>query len=155
MSMARKFVSLVCVVALSVPYASLARANTYYTRQYYSTWRKHPQRSYHYRYYYYKPSTTYVGYKHHYVIYYPSRPRYAYFYNPYRKVYWGRCPIQTGGKGEYSLLAEKDRKGTLEEIPEAAFPKPGPVPPVPESSDGVAMELPPDDLPADDALPKQ
>ncbi len=154
MSLVQKALCLVCALALSVPISPVAQAGTYTVRQYYSTWRKHPQRSYHYRYYYYKPSLSYSGYRHHYAIYYPSRPRYVYFYNPYKKVYWGRCPVQTNGQPQYAMLAEKDRKANLEEIPEAAFPKPGPVPPIPEASDGVPMELPPDDLPSDETLPK-
>jgi len=145
---------LACVLAVGLAPGLEAQATTYYTRQYYSSWRKHPTRTYYYRYYYYKPATTYVGYKHHYAIYYPQRPKYVYFYNPYKKVYWGRCPVQTGGKGQYSLLAEKDRKGNIDEIPESAFPKPGPLPPVPESSDGTPMELPPDDLPAEEPAAK-
>jgi hypothetical protein len=79
----------------------------------------------------------------------------VYFYNPYKKHYWGRCPVDHGGKPVYSMLAEKDRKGDLEEIPESAFPPPGNVPPLPESTDGAGMELPPDDLPSSESLPKQ
>ncbi|HZU34843.1 MAG TPA: hypothetical protein VFA18_02980 [Gemmataceae bacterium] len=130
------------------PGASHASAVT--SRQYHASWAKHPQRGYYYRTYYYKPTVDYVGYRHHYVVYYPRRPQHLYFYNPYKKVYWGRCPTQTQGKAQYSLLAEKDRKATIEEIPESAFPKPGELPPVPESNDGTKMDLPPDDLPQDE-----
>jgi hypothetical protein len=114
-------------------------------RQYYSGWSKH--NAYHYRTYYYKPSPTYYGYKHHYVVHFPTRPTHYYFYNPYKKTYWGRCPVNHGGQPVYSMLAEKDRKGSVSEIPESAFPKPGNVPPIPESTDNEPLDLPPDDLP--------
>src|SRR5262245_28932623 len=69
-------------------------------RQYYGYYRFYKPGNYFYRLYYYKPSPNYVGYKHHYTIYYPSRPRFQYFYNPYKKVYWGRCPARTNGKAQ-------------------------------------------------------
>lgn len=129
------------------------QANTYSSRQYYTGWSRHPQRTYYYRHYYYKPAATYYGYKHHYVIYYPKRPQYVYYYNPYKKVYWGRCPSSCGGTEQYSLLAEEDRKANIEDIPEKAFPKPAQMPAIPESSDGAKVDLPPDDLPAEETLP--
>ncbi len=116
-------------------------------RQYYGSWHKHQQHSYSYRPLYYKPTPTYSGYKHHYAVYHPSRPKHVYFYNPYKKTYWGRCELSREGRNEYSLLAEKDRKGALEEIPEAAFPAPAPAPALPETTDGATLDLPPDDLP--------
>lgn len=122
-------------------------------RQYYGGWAKHPRRSYHYRHYYYKPSPGYVGYKHHYAIHHPSRPKHVYFYNPYKKVYWGRCPLSSGGKPAYSLLPESARKATLEEIPESAFPPPGEMPRIPDAEDDATLELPPDDLPPDEGIP--
>lgn len=128
-------------------------ADGYSPRQYYGPVYKHPKQEYSYRAYYYKPSPTYAGYKHHYAIYVPSQPRYIYFYNPYTKQYWGRCPTQTAGKAQYSLLAPKDRKGSLRDIPESAFPAPSSPPPVPESTDGASLELPPDDLPGEGTLP--
>lgn len=64
--------------------ATTALADGYSSpRQYYSGWNKSPTQTYYYRYYYYKPSASYAGYKHHYVIYFPSRPKYVYYYNPY------------------------------------------------------------------------
>lgn len=144
---------------LSAPMAG--DAYTYSYRQYYSGWHKPAGYSYHYRNYYYKPTPDYYGYKHHYVVYYPQKPQYLYYYNPYKKTYWGRCPTQTNGQPQYSLLDEKDRRASLDEIPEKAFPKPGPMPPIPESvpskeSDGksVPVDLPPDDLPTEDGLPR-
>lgn len=122
-------------------------------RQYYSSWNKHPTRAYSYRQYFYKPSPTFAGYKHHYVISYRARPKFLYFFNPYKKVFWGRCPSDHGGKPKYSLLAEKDRKGQISEIPEEAFPEPGALPPVPEATDDATLDLPPDDLPPDGQPP--
>ena len=90
---------------------------------------------------------------HHYVISFPHKPGLL-FLQPVTKQYWGRCPVKTDGKPLYSLLAEKDRKGKIDDIPEAAFPKPGALPPIPESDDGATIDLPPDDLP-DEATPTE
>ena len=118
-------------------------------RQYYSPWQKHPKHNYHFRRYYFKPNVGFAGYRHHYVIHHPGRPKHAFFFNPYKKAYWGRCELDSKGKAEYSMLPEEHRKGTLAEIPESAFPKPSPVPPIPESGDDIPMDLPPDDLPSE------
>jgi hypothetical protein len=121
-------------------------------RQYYGNWHAH-RAGYAYRPYYFKPHAQFHGYKHHYVIHHPKHPQHLYFYNPYKKQFWGRCPVATNGKAQYSLLAEKDRSGDLEKIPEAAFPEPGPLPTVPEATDDLKLDLPPDDLPDVSALP--
>jgi hypothetical protein len=153
---AAKSIGLVGICLLGTLWAGEARGQYYVVRQYYSSWRKYPQRDYYYRVYYYKPTVSYAGYRHHFVIYTPARPQYYYYYNPYRRVYWGRCPVQNEGKQLYSLLAEADRKATLEEIPEKAFPKPGKLPALPESDpkEKAQLDLPPDDLPAGNTLPK-
>jgi hypothetical protein len=122
-------------------------------RQYYSGWSFHSRNRYYYRSYYYKPTPTYTAFRHHYALYFPTRAQHVYFYNPYRKVYWGRCPARYEGEPGYSMLAEADRKPRLDEIPETAFPKPGAPPPIPDSTDNVRMDLPPDDLPTDVVLP--
>ena len=119
-------------------------------RQYYGSWKKHPTHDYQYREYYYKPAPEYRGYKHHYVIRTPKKPKHQYFYNPYKKRYWGRCPVDHGGQPMYSRLAEADQRVKLSEIPESAFPPPGELPPIPDSDDGALLDLPPDDLPAFD-----
>ena len=66
----------------------------------------------------------------------------------------GSLPIARRRQGAYSLLAPNDRKGSLEQIPESAFPEPSAMPPIPESNDEAVMEMPPDDLPDRQALPK-
>lgn len=134
--------------SLTIP-ASDADAAYRLRRSYYSSWSYYPKRTYYYRYYYYKPYNAYDGYKYHYTIYYPTQPRYVYYYNPGTKYYWGRYDLEEKG---YSMLAEKDRKTKLEDIPESAFPKPGKMPAIPESKDGET--IPPiaaDDLPTKDA----
>src|SRR6476620_4226240 len=118
--------------------AASSQATYYGPRQYYTGWSS-TSYGYYYRTYYYKPYPTYTSYSYHYVIYYPSQP-YYYYYNPYRQVYWGRSPVQNDGKAVYSLLADEHRKGTLAEIREENFPKPGPMPPVPESKGDAKME---------------
>lgn len=149
--MHRRFL-LATAILFAVTAAVPALAESYGPRQYYSGWHKPATKSYHYRVYYYKPTPTYVGYRSHYVIYHPQRPNHYYFYNPVKKAYWGRCPVEQAGTPQYSLLAEKDRKGNLDQIPESAFPAPGPMPKVPEAED-LTLDLPPGDLPAVDALP--
>lgn len=127
----------------------VAEAAFYYGRSYYSSWSYYPSSSYYYSSYYYKPYSSYTGYKYHYCVYYPSTPSYVYYYNPYTSQYWGRYDLEKKG---YSLLAEKDRKKNLKEIPETAFPAPGKMPAIPESEDGVAMAEPEkDSLPKGDA----
>ena len=146
---------MVAVLALTVAglAGSAVLAKPYSARQYYGSWQKHPQKNFHFRHYYYKPTPTFAGYKHHFVVHNSQKPRHLYFYNPYKKQFWGRCPTETNGKPLYSMLAEKDRKEKLEDIDESAFPAPGPVPPVPEATDDATLELPPDDLPGNDRAP--
>lgn len=155
MTLLARRTTLVSLLFLGGLLTGVAGADDYSHRQYYGNWQKHPTQGYSYRSYYYKPTQTYSGYKHHYVIQHPGHPDHLYFYNPYQQKFWGRCPAAAEGKPLYSLLAEKDRSGDLSKIPESAFPKPGKLPPIPESADGVALDLPPDDLPASvDGLPK-
>ena len=115
-------------------------------RQYYSSWSYHPTHNYHYRTYYYRPAPRVTTYHTHYVVYRPSTPRYHYYYNPVRRVYWGRYDTEKQG---YSLLAEEDRKADLDSIPESAFPEPGPMPTVPNTDDDLKLETPPTDTPED------
>ena len=112
-----------------------------YGRQYYTSWTYYNTSSYYYSTYYYHPTPTATTYSYHYVVYYPSRPRYYYYYNPVSRHYWGRYDVQEKG---YSLLAEEDRKEKLADIKEEAFPKPGPMPAVPGTEDGLKMEVPPE-----------
>jgi hypothetical protein len=125
-----------------------------YTRQYYSSWSYYSTTRYYYRTYYYYPTTYATTYSYHYTIYYPSQPRYVYYYNPVSRQYWGRFEFGEDGKPKgYSLLAEQDRKEKLADIPESAFPKPAAMPAIPGATDGEKMSPPPADLPPTD-LPK-
>jgi hypothetical protein len=153
--------TILCATVLAVAFAIAGfnatvtnAADHFGSRQSFGDWRHH-QRGFSYRPYYYKPHQQFVGFKHHYVIHYKARPQHHYFYNPYKKQFWGRCPVATEGKPSYSLLAEKDRSGDINKIPESAFPKPGAMPPIPESTDGATLDLPPDDLPETDAIPTE
>lgn len=120
-------------------------------RQYYSSWSYYPTSNYYYTTYYYQPQDNYNGYNYHYCIYYPSTPRYVYYYNPHRRVYWGRLDLQAKDGNMYSILKEEDRKEKLSDIPESAFPKPAAMPEIPDSKDGVKIEpvknIPSQDLP--------
>ena len=137
--------------------AATANAASYRHRQYYSTWSYQPQRSYYVRRYYYKPTVSYASYDYHYCVYYPRRyssqqrySRYVYYYNPHRKVYWGRFDLEGKPGEQYSLLKEADQKENLDDIPEKAFPKPGEMPVIPDSEDKVPIEpIDAEDLPDD------
>ena len=143
-----KVLAVVGALALLAGTALVAQAHHHYGRQYYGGWNYYPQYSYYYCNYNYQPYDGYDGYEHHYCIYYPSQPRYVYYYNPYRHYYWGRLDLQAKGDDKYSLLAEKDRKESLKDIDESAFPKPGKMPPIPGSKDNVRIQpIDPDTLP--------
>src|SRR5262245_17578577 len=122
-----------------------------YLRQYYdSGYSYSPSYNYYYLRYYYLPVSTYTTYDYHYCIYYPSQPSYIYYYNPVSQVYWGRYEIGSKGDKRYSILADKDRKKELKDIPESAFPAPAAMPTIPGAKDNVAMEPPPENVPKDD-----
>jgi hypothetical protein len=111
-----------CVLTTTGVLARGSVAASYSLRQYDATWHQSQDGQYYYREYYFKPRLNYVGYRHHYVIYFPQRPKHYYFYNPYKKVYWGRCPVETNGDGRYSMLTDSARPGNLQAIRDAAFP---------------------------------
>lgn len=96
---------------------------------------------------YYSP--TYRQVRKHYVVYRPSQPRYVYYYNPYTRKYWGRYDRQTG---LYSQLANADKKATISEIPESAFPPGGAMPPA-EPGDETPMPPPPEPEPEPEPRP--
>ncbi|HEV3258015.1 MAG TPA: hypothetical protein VG013_14115 [Gemmataceae bacterium] len=116
-------------------------------RQYYSPWKYDLMRRYWYRLYYFKQDTDDEGYKQHYMVYYPSRPRYYYYYNP-KAGFWGRYDRRGLAQRRYSVLDEKDRKGSLKDIAESAFPTPAAMPFIPGSEDRVRMNAPPKRGPA-------
>jgi hypothetical protein len=105
--------------------------------QAYSDWCK--QGGYYYVVYYYQPVPD-GAYRSHRCIYYPVRPRYIYYYNPYTGTYWGRYDLEAKG---YSKLPPQAKAGKLSAIAEAAFPKPGDMPSIPENKSGMKMAVPP------------
>src|SRR5262249_52115542 len=119
-------------------------ADLYGYRQFYSSWREAPDRGYYYRHYYFKPDRDDAEYTSHYVIFDPNRPNYLYYFNPQTQTYWGRYALQQEGEPRYSLLPEGKRKPRLDQIPESAFPAPGPMPPVPGTEDVTMLPPPPD-----------
>jgi hypothetical protein len=126
--------ALVVTAASAVAQAGASR------RQYYNDWNFYPQFGYYYISYYYQPSPRDNGYKYQFCLFYPSNPRFVYYFDPALHRYWGRLDMKGTPGHQFSLLAEKDRKEKLKDIPEDAFPKPGKMPPIPESKDGTAME---------------
>jgi hypothetical protein len=134
-------IGLACGLALLASAALAPSASAqYYGRQYYGGWGYNYDYGYYYCQYNYQPYSGYDGYQHHYAIYYPSQPRYVYYYNPYRHYYWGRLDLDAKGDEKYSKLEEKDRKESLKDIDPSAFPKPARMPAIPESKDDVAMK---------------
>jgi hypothetical protein len=121
-------------------------------RQYYSPWALAPQFGYQYSVYRFQPDPG-GPYQEQYVIRDPRRPRYAYYYNPQQRVFWGRYDMDGGDNARYSVLPEKDRKATLEQVPEQAFPPPGPMPPVPQAGDNAPMLPPPPSTLKEDRSP--
>ncbi len=151
-----KYLGLALVLAGGCLLGGLAVANTYAPRQYYGGWKKHAKPGYSYRHYYYKPTPTYYGYKHHHVVHNKATPRYNYYYNTYSKKYWGRCPAGEYKTGQpyYEILKDEHRKPELKEIEEKHFSahkdtktNRDAMPPIPESKDGVPMDRGPDDKP--------
>jgi len=119
------------LLALACAAAFFAASPQQASANYYTSYVYYPSSGYYYCYYYYKPAPTYTGYNSHHCYYYPNySTQYVYYYNPYRRVYWGRYDLKNKG---YSMLAENDRKAKLEDIPDAAFPKPGEMPEIPEA----------------------
>jgi hypothetical protein len=130
--------------------AAQTPARTEDPRQSYSAWRKHAEKPYYYRWYYFKPSADDKEPQYHYGIYYPSRGKRVYFFNPSSRKFWGYYDMEAKG---YSLLPPEKRRERIDDIPAEAFPRPGKMPPLPDSTDGTTMLEPPDDLPRVTDLP--
>ena len=111
-------------------------------RQYYSGWTKHSTRSYYYRHFYYKKAAGDTTYTYHYGIYYPSRGKQVYMYNPHTRKFWGRWE---GSK--YSLLPKEKQKTLIDDIAAEDFPAAGAAPNIPGIDDSIVMIAPPDDFP--------
>lgn len=127
-------------------------ASYYYVRQYYTpTWVVNPTYGYYYTTYYFQPVAVVEPvvavepvYSYHYVIYFPSQPTYAYYYNPVTQVYWGRYSMNSKGEKRYSILAKENRKKSLKDIKETDFPELAAMPKIPGASDDVEMLPPPE-----------
>ena len=152
MNTVKSVVIAAAMVVAVVAFTNVSEANH---RQYYSNWTYQPANTYYYSTYYYQPYQNYNGYNYHYCIHYPSQPRYVYYYNPHRNVYWGRFDLEGKDGNVYSILKEEDRKEKLADIPEDKFPKPAAMPVIPDSTDNVKIEpIPLNTIPTKD-LPKK
>lgn len=140
-----KLLTLAGAVALVAALGASSAKAGFAGRSYYGGWQR-SGRGYFFSSYFYKPYVGYPSYCYNYAIYFPAAPNFVYYFNPYKGTYWGRFNVNTKG---YSLLAEKDRKGALSDIPEKAFPKEGPLPLVPDAKDPLTLDQPPQ-LPAAD-----
>lgn len=63
-----------------------------------------------------------LAYQYDYCIHYTGE-RYIYYYNPTTRLFWAAYDLESKG---FSLLAPKDQKGRLKDIPQAAYPAPAP-----------------------------
>ncbi|CAN5427283.1 hypothetical protein BH11PLA2_BH11PLA2_11730 [soil metagenome] len=131
------------VLSLTLP--ALASAG-HYSNYTYSTSRGYGYRTYTYY------SQTHRTHHSHVAVYHPKHPRKVYYYNVQTKKYWGRYDMDTG---LYSVLADADKKSTIGEIPDSAFPAGGKMPA--EESGNEALLPPPetklDNLPEASAAP--
>lgn len=129
-------------------------------RQKYGAWMQHAEKGYHYREYFFKPKASDKEYQHQYVVYYKNdaqKRNWVYFYSPKSEKFWARYPTALNekykdqvkaGKELWSVLPADKRKKDLGEIDNAAFGAVGnECPTIPESTDKVAIEVPPSDLP--------
>ena len=137
--MVRSVVSLCFIVTLV---AAASSAQSPGQRQYYADWKKHTAKNYYYRYYYYKKSSTDKEYAYHYGIYFPSRGKRVFMFNPESRKYWG---VWEGEK--YSLLAPEKQSTSIDEISIDDFPPPGAAPNIPGVDEKIAMIPPPNDFP--------
>ena len=129
------------VVAL-VCAAPFTPAQTPGQRQYYSEWKKHTTKNYFYRSYFYKKNSDDKAYEYHYGIFYPSRGKRVYMYNPHSKRFWGYW------EGEkYSLLTAEKQKASIDEIAAEDFSPLGPAPNIPGIEEKTRMLAPPNDFP--------
>jgi hypothetical protein len=120
--------------------AAVRRGAAASPRQWYNDWTYYPQFGYYYSSYYYLPSAVEKSYRQYFCLFYPAHPRYVYYFDPQTHLYLGRLDVKGEAGHQYSALAPKDRKEKLKEIPEDAFPKPGAMPPIPDSKDGEPMQ---------------
>ncbi|MCA9114985.1 MAG: hypothetical protein KDA79_07850 [Planctomycetaceae bacterium] len=109
-------------------------------RQYFTAWAYHEQRDYHYRTWYFKPTEQTSGYRHHYCLYFPTRPKYVYWYDPTAKQFWGRYELSGKEGARFSVLKPEDRATSIDAIAEDSFPAAGPMPALPDSTDGVPVD---------------
>ncbi len=104
-----RYVILLCLGIVCL--APLTSAQAPGQRQYYAAWNKHTTKNYYYRNYYFKKSADDEKYTYHYALYYPSRGKRIFMYNPHARKYWGAWE---GDK--YSLLSKDKQKASLDEI---------------------------------------
>ena len=129
--------------------SSLSFAQAPGDRQYYSAWTKHTTKNYYYRNYYFKKSANDEKYTYHYAIYFPSRGKRIFMYNPQSRKYWGAWEVD-----KYSLLPKEKQKASIDEIAAEDFPAFGAAPTIPGIEDKITMIPPPKDFPkVDDDRP--
>ena len=131
-----------CLLIVGLGTATITLAQAPGERQYYSEWKWHAAKNYFYCNFNFKKDAKDDTYAYQYGIYFPSRGKRVYMYNPQTKLYWG---YREGDK--YAILPENKRKGSIEEIPAEDFSPLGPAPNIPGITDKVTMIPPPNSFP--------
>jgi hypothetical protein len=93
-------------------------------------------------YYCFKPNPDDANFTLNHCYFFFKDPDHIYFQNT-EKEYWGRCHRNKGRWNRYSTLPKRRRAKRLAQIPRQAFPPPGEMPPIPQSTDGTQMLPPP------------
>jgi len=113
-------------------------------RQYHTKWKASPDNTYYYCSYVYKQNACDCSYKKQYCVASPKYPGCCFYYNPTAGKYWGLCfEGQTPDKMFVNISSVSFP--TPEEIDELKT-EAGPMPAIPGSTDGVAMQIPPGTL---------
>ena len=92
----------------------------------------------------FKPDPTDKEYQQQFVVWRASESDYFYYYNPQTRKFWGRLYKPATGEPRYSTLPQESRRSTIGDTTD--FPKPGPLPTLPDATDDAKIE-PPDFLP--------
>jgi hypothetical protein len=112
---------LIMLVGLAIEARAQEEAVTELRRQYYSDqWEKSAGGRFYFLRYYYRPTESDTKYQMHYVVWYPDRKDYFYYFNPSNRRYWCRALSQTRPDlNLWQVLDNDERKGQLDDIGDA------------------------------------
>jgi len=109
---------LIVLTSLTLEARAQEEAVTDLPRQYYSDqWEKSPGGRFYFLRYYYRPTATDTEYQMHYVVWYPDREDYFYYFNLSDRRYWCRALSQVRPDlNLWQVLDEDEEKEQLGEI---------------------------------------